>query len=230
MKKFLSILIAFVCVIACTFSITACDDADPPVVSLTEEELIDFHYNGANYPENPIFEGLYSYCEVIGSASSREEAVSIVEKRCSGINETVEENKLMLETDLFYELYAKWFYQSEEMSEPYYYERYLISFKKDVYDRKNRQFITRDKEDIKSVIDYISYSMYGKVHSSYIARKGDKYEYTSYLLIKIGGDWGMMDQLTLFRVEVEIDLSTGKFTHKHEEVQKAFIDGALTNF
>lgn len=197
---------------------------------LTVEELGDFHLNGAKYPENFVFDKLQGYGRVIGSSASGEEALSVAEKRFTNSDYKVVENRITVETDLFYGLYVKWAHRSEKYS----YDEYVVSFKKSVYDAENNRFITKDKDEIKSIIDYMyysrSYNTSGfKVYSADISLEEDKYEYTAYLLIEIGGDWGMQDELAFLKTKCYIDLTTGIMTYDYKRVGTAYIDGQFTH-
>lgn len=197
---------------------------------LTLDELIDFHLNGAKYPENFVFEELNGYGMVIKSASSREEAFLNVEERFNNGYCTVVENRLMVETDLFYGFYVKWRFQRDETETPYYYDEYAVSFNKAVYDNENMQFFTQDKDTIKLILNYVYYSrsyqtVGTKVYNSDISLKNDKFVYTAYVLTVVYGDWGLQDKLAFMRTEIQIDIATGETTHIEEVVGTAFIDG-----
>lgn len=202
---------------------------------LTVDELVDFHLNGAKYPDNFIFEELNDYGRVIESSSSREDALSTATEHFNSGWGTTVECRLDVETDLFYGLYVKWDYRSGGVGEPTsYYDEYVVSFKKDVYDAENKQFFTKDKDEIKSILDYIYYSrtyqIFGsKVYSSNITLEGDKYTYTAYVLEFVGGDWGIQDALYFIRTEVRIDLTTGKMEYNKEKVGTVYIDGPFTH-
>lgn len=217
------------------------DDADDKNVHsevnelLTLDELIDFHLNGAKYPDNFVFEELSGYERVIESASSREDALSTAAEHFNSGWCTTEETRLEVETDLFYGLYVKWAYRTGGVGKPEsYYDEYVVSFKKDVYDSENMQFFTKDTDDIKSILDYIFYSESyqtggTKVYSSDIILENDKCTYTAYVLMVVYGDWGLQDELNLLKTQLWIDLATGKTTYHIEEIGTAYIDGACTH-
>lgn len=207
---------------------------------LTVEEFVEFALNGARYPENFIFEELNGYGRVIESAASREEALELAAEHFNSDWCTTVENRLEIETDLFYGLYVKWDYRSGGAGEPVtYYDEYVVSFKKDVYDSENKQFFTENVEIIKSILNYTCYDheyispeylgFAGKVYSSDIVKIGDKCEYIAYGLTGVGGDWGMQDELNFLKLVVGIDLATGKTSYNIETVGKVYIDGAYTH-
>lgn len=162
---------------------------------MTEAGLIEFHENGAKYPDNFVFEELSGYGRVLASTSSREEALSTAEHHFNSGWCTTVENRIEVETDLFFGLYVKWDYRSGGVGEPIaYYDEYVVSFKKSVYDATNKQFFTKDKNKIKSILDYIIYSnSYNtggtKVYGTEIVRDGTQYVYTAYVLTVTYGDW-----------------------------------------
>ena len=206
---------------------------------LTVEELVDFHLNGARYPENFVFEELERYGRVIKSASSQEEALEVATEHFNSGWCTTVECRLTVETDLFYGLYVKRDYRSGGVGEPVaYYDEYVVSFKKDVYDFENKQFFTKDADIIKSILNYTCYDhvcpeylgFAGKIYSSDIIKNGDKYEYIAYGLTVVGGDWGMQDKLYFLKLVVEVDLATGKTSYNVETVGTVFIDGDCTNY
>lgn len=198
---------------------------------LTVEELVEFHLNGAKYPENFVFEELIGYGRVIESSSSQEDALSTATEHFNNDYCTVVENRLMVETDLFYGLYVKWAFQRDETETPYYYDEYVVSFKKHVYDFQNKQLSTNDKDVIKSILNYLCYSRSyqtagTKVYSSDVSIKDDKFVYTAYVLTVVYGDWGVHDALAFIKAEMQIDMATGKMTHTEEVVGTVFIDGS----
>lgn len=203
---------------------------------LTVEELVEFHLNGAKYPENFVFEELNGYGRVIASSSSREDALSKAAEHFNSGWCTTVENRLEVETDLFYGLYVKWDYRSGGVGEPTsYYDEYVVSFKKSVYDAENKQFFTKDEDEIKSILDYNlysgSYQIFGsKVYSSEIAAGADNLQYKAYSLMVIGGDFGIQDELLFIRTDIQIDLATGETAYNDEVVGTVFIDGAGTNY
>ena len=208
---------------------------------LTVEELVDFHLNGARYPENFVFEELEGYGRVIKSASSQEESLEVATEHFNSGWCTTVECRLTVETDLFYGLYVKWDYRNGGVGEPVaYYDEYVVSFKKDVYDFENKQFFTEDSEIIKSILNYTCYDheyinpeylgFAGKIYSSDIIKNDDKYEYIAYGLTGVGGDWGMQDKLYFLKLVVEVDLATGKTSYNVETVGTVFIDGKYTHY
>lgn len=207
---------------------------------LTVEEFVEFALNGARYPENFILEELNGYGRVIESASSREEALKVAAEHFNSGWCTTVENRLEVETDLFYGLYVKWAYRSGGAGEPVsYYDEYVVSYKKDVYDFENKQFFTENADIIKSILNYscfdhnyISPEYLGfaqKVYSADITKNGDHYEYIAYGLTRVFGDWGEQDELYLLKLVVEIDFATGKTSYRVETVGKVYIDGLLTH-
>ena len=208
---------------------------------LTVEELIEFHLNGARYPENFVFEELDGYGRVIESAASQEEAIEVATEHFNSGWCTTVECRLSVETDLFYGLYVKWDYRSGGTGEPVsYYDEYVVSFKKQIYDFGNKQFFTRDADIIKSILNYTCYDheyispeylwFAGKVYCSEIAEKDGKYEYTAYGLTTVYGDWGVQDELNFLKLVVEIDSVTGKTAFTVEAVGTVYIDGKGTHF
>ena len=243
MKKFFVFILA---VIFC-FSFAACTDGENVqegediVIELTDDEIIDFNANGKRYPENFIFEELQSYGRVIESSSSRKDAISTATEHFNSGWCTTVECRLEVETDLFYGLYVKWDYRSGGVGEPEaYYDEYVVSFKKQVYDFENKQFFTKNADIIKSILNYTCYDheyispeylgFAGKVYSSDIIKNGDKYEYIAYGLTGVGGDWGMQDELNFLKLVVEIDLATGKTSYNVETIKQVYIDGPYTHF
>ena len=200
----------------------------------TDEELVQFHENGAKYPDNFVFEELSGYGRVISSASSKDEALQTAAKRFTNDNCSVVENTLQVETKLFYGLYVKWAYSYDGMDEPSYHDESVVSFKKNVYDSDTMTFATKDANAIKAILDYLHYSESyqtsgTKVHSSKIVRDGTQYVYTAFVLTVCYGDWDMQDELKLLKTELQIDRATGVTTYHYETVKTVFIDGALTN-
>ncbi|MDE7439481.1 MAG: hypothetical protein K2N23_03135 [Clostridia bacterium] len=201
---------------------------------LTVDELVDFHLNGNKYPDNFVFNELSGYGRVIESSSSQEDALTLVRNHFTSSNCTTVESRLEVETDLFYGLYVKWEYKSSGSEQILYYDEYVVSFKKDVYDAENNKFGIKDKDEIKKILDYICYSrtynMYGsKVYSCDISLEDNKCIYTAYLLSVCLGDWGMQDALGLLKKQCQIDLATGATTFTLEKVGMVFIDGECTH-
>ena len=203
---------------------------------LTVEQLVEFHDGEERYPEGFIFEQLEGYGRVLNSAESQADAHDILEKNFnSGWCRTVE-NKLIIETDLFYGMCAKWAYQSEQMTEPTYYDEYVVSFKKNIYDVKTKKFGTKNADEIKNIIDYVYYSKSyniggSKVYSSEISVKDNKYEYVIYKLDVSEGDFGIQDCLMLTKCVHHIDSETGIMSDIcNEMVGEVFIDGAGSNW
>lgn len=218
--------------------------------SLTVDELVDFHENGAKYPDNFVFEELTGYGRVMESTSSQEEALSMAKEYFTNGSYVAVEYRLTVETDLFYGIYVKWAYQSDgtiDMSR--YHDECVVSFKKSVFDysfgydysgefvsvKHNMQFFTQDKGAIKSILDYYLYSRtyqtYGeKIYSTNINLQGDKYVYTAYILQLCFGDWGMQDGLSLIKRVIDIDLATGIAETNDEVIGEVYIDGAFTHY
>ena len=249
MKKVFTLMIA--CVLVLTL-LCACNntsdnengnvrEGEDIVVELTDDEIIDFNFNGKQYPENFIFEELQDYGRVIESSSSRKDALSTATEHFNSGWCTTVECRLTVETDLFYGLYVKWDYRNGGVGEPVaYYDEYVVSFKKDVYDFENKQFFTKNADIIRSILNYIcrdhlyispEYLWFAdKVYSSDIIKNGDKYKYIAYGLSRVLGDWGMQDELNFLKLVVEIDLATGKTSYSVETIKQVYIDGALTHF
>ena len=224
--------------VACSMNINEYDEEtneDVFDVTLTEEELIDFHQNGAKYPENFVFKKISGYGRVIESTSSREEALTTAAEHFTCGDYVTVENRLTVETNLYYGLYVKWAYQSNgtvDMSR--YYDEYVVSFKKSVYDAENMQFFTKDKKQIKQIINYIyysrSYEIGGtKVYSSGITLDNNQYTYTAYLLLVTYGDWGVQDELRFVKLEHNIDLSTGLTETNFEVIETVLYCGKSTH-
>ena len=236
-RHLLAIMLSIIAVFGASFGSVACDgDGSDQRVEVgdlsTEEGLIEFHKNGEKYPDNFIFEELTGYGRVINSTASREEALAAAEAHFTADLCTVVENELKVETDLFYGLYVKQAYLGRD--EPYYYEENVVSFKKSVYDAKEMQFFTKDKNKIKAILDYVIYSHSyntrgAKVYGTEIVPDGNQYVYTAYVLHVTYGDWDMQDQLQLLKAEFQINRATGTTTHSVEVVANAFVDGLLTN-
>ena len=89
---------------------------------LSADELVEFHLNGNKYPENFVFDELVGYGRVIKSSYTQDEVHAVVEEHFTNSSCTVVENKLCVETDLFYGVYVKWAYQSKGMTSPTYYD------------------------------------------------------------------------------------------------------------
>ena len=245
MKKVFTLLIACVLLLTllcgCNNTLDSEDgygnvqEGEDVVVELTDDEIIDFHANGKRYPENFIFDELKDYGRVIESSSSREDAISTATEHFNSGWCTTVECRLTVETDLFYGLYVKWDYRNDGVGEPVaYYDEYVVSFKKNVYDLENKQFFTKNPDIIKSILNYVYSDQYlwfaDKVYSSDIIKNGDKYKYIAYGLSTVLGDWGVQDELNFLKLVVEIDLATGKTSRSVETIKQVYIDGALTHF
>lgn len=201
---------------------------------LTVEELADFHLNGAKYPENFVFWESEGQGLVIESTSSREEALLAAEKLLTEKDCIILENRLAVETDLFYGIYLKKSHYSSALDRTLYYDYYLVSFKADVYDAETERFFTNDIDEVASIMNYLfygwSYNWQGfKVYSADVSLINNSCEYTAYVLIAIYGDWGIQDELAFLRIDCHIDLATGELTHDYERVGTAFIDGKYTH-
>lgn len=195
------------------------------------EELIDFHFNGAKFPQNFVFEELAGYGRVLNSASSAEEARGIVEENFTNESYEVTENTVNAETEIFYGLYAKW---TSADGRGYSYDENVVCFKKDVYDARTRSFHIKDADKIKKILDYIYYSQtYNvggyKVYRSDISQKSGNLEYVIYRLKVCYGDWGMQDSLTFVKEVTVIDGQTGKTTCNISTVGYAMVDGKNTH-
>lgn len=202
---------------------------------LSADELIEFHLNGNKYPEKFVFDELVGYGRVIKSSSTEDEVLAATEEHFTNNTCTVVENKLCVETELFYGVYVKWAYQSKEMTNPTYYDEYVVSFKTDAYDAENNRFGTINKDVIKKISDYIYYSktyQIGgfKVYSSDINYKDGIYDYVIYLLEVCYGDWGVQDHLTFIKEERQIDEVTGEIALSRESLGDVFIDGDGMNY
>jgi len=201
---------------------------------LTLEKLIDFHFNGEKYPEDFAFGELKGYGRVLDSAASEEEARENVEKQfTSGWCRTVE-NRLNVETELFYGMYAKWAYYSQGTDFAGYLDENVVCFKKDVYDYSARRFGIKDGEKIKKILDYVYYAKTRdiggyKVYQSGISQKDGKLEYVIYLLEVCYGDWGMQDSLTFVKEICEINSLTGETATSRNVVGWASVDGKNTH-
>ena len=239
-RSFLTILPSVCAVFGACLAFASCNEQEGGNVShgevkelWTAEELIEFHENGAKYPDNFVFEELSGYGRVIQSTSSKTEALSAAAARFTNDNCSVVENTLQVETKLFYGVYVKWAY-SYEGTELDKHDECVVSFKKSVYDADTMTFATKNASAIKSILDYLHYSESyqtggTKVHSSKIVRDGDEFVYTAYVLRVSYGDYGVQDELSLLKTELRVDYATGKTEHGYETVQKVFVDGALTN-
>lgn len=196
---------------------------------LSAEGLIDFHQNGAKFPANFGFAELEGYGRVVSSASSRADALAVTQEKFTNEQCTVSENRVDLETDLFYGIYVKWLFSDGE-SVPISYDESVVSFKTEVYDAKTQTFGTRNREEMKKILDYLYYyetchTGGSKVYSSEITEKEGKYEYVIYYLQVNYGDRGMRDELYFIKEVRRIDLSSGGTTMSRETVGRVTVDG-----
>lgn len=199
---------------------------------LSTEELIDFHQNGEKFPANFGFAELTGYGRVVSSASSREEALSAVQERFANEQCKVSENRVELETDLYYGIYVKWLY-SYGGSETVSYDESVVSFKREVYDAETQTFGTRNREEIKKILDYLYYDETcciggSKIYSSELTEKEGEYEYVIYYIQVNYGDWGLRDELSFIKEVRKIDLSSGGTTLSCETVGTMMVDGENT--
>ncbi|MGN1078418.1 MAG: hypothetical protein ACI4ST_07860 [Candidatus Gallimonas sp.] len=199
---------------------------------LSAEELIDFHQNGEKFPENFGFAELTGYGRVVSSASSRAEALSTVQEQFANEQCMVSENRVDLETDLYYGIYVKWLY-SDGGGEPVSYDESVVSFKREVYDAETQTFGTRNREEMKKILDYLYYAETcriggSKIYSSELTEKEGAYEYVIYYLQVNYGDWGLRDELSFMKEVRKINLSSGGTTLSRETVGSVTVDGENT--
>ena len=201
---------------------------------LSAEELIDFHQNGEKFPANFGFAELTGYGRVVSSASSRADALAVTQEKFTNEQCTVSENRVDLETDLFYGIYVKWLYTEGE-SEPISYDESVVSFKTEVYDAKTQTFGTRNREEMKKILDYLYYDETcciggSKIYSSELTEKEGDSKYVLYYIQVNYGDWGLRDELSFIKEVRKIDLSSGGTTLSRETVGMVLVDGKNSRY
>ncbi len=211
--------------------------------NISNEELEYIYMNLSDYAMNLGYINGKNYGRVVSSSSSVDDAIEVVinhftDYRYSFSTNRVVESKIDVETELFYGLYVKWEHNSSGKLS--YYDEYVISFKKDIYDCKVKKittdseysiFKTRDFNQIKQIMDYLyysnSYNMFGcKLLNSEIVGDNEKITYKTYETIFNGGDWGLKDQVLLVKKVWQIDKLTGEMIlSSSETIKSIFIGG-----
>ena len=185
---------------------------------LSNDELIRISNSKDDFPENFIDKNLGSYERIINSSDSVEDAENAVLEEFNsnnmGYKNEVAKCNIILQSDNYYGLDVSWLYSSPYGNSITYSEK-VISFKKNVYDRENNIFNSKNKEAIKEVLD-LTYYMRGhntrgsKVLQSSISETSDYFEYTIYYIGRTYGDWGVNDELQFKKDVLQINKNTGK--------------------
>ena len=214
---------------------------------ISDEELEYIFKNHDKYPINIGYINDKHYGRIVNSSSSVDNALEEVtnhftDNRYSFSTCNVVEVTLDIETELFYGVYVKWEHNS--FGDLSYYDEYVVSFKKEIYDCKVKKFITDteisifntdDPAQIKQIMDYKYYSktyqiLGSKLLQSEVTETENLYIYKAYGITCIGGDWGLQDTIFLIRNIWEIDKSSGEMVLSSSDTLKTiYIDGKYTH-
>jgi len=203
--------------------------------------------NYDKYPSNIGFINDKNYGRIVNSSSSVDNALEVVinhftHNRHSSSTSKVVEVILDIETELFYGVYVKW--EHNNSGQLSYYDEYVVSFKKDIYDCEVKKIITdsetsifktKNPVQIKQIMDYEYYNetydiFRSKLLYSEVVEAENSYIYKSYGIRGVGGDWGIQDKISLIRTIWVIDKSTGEMALSSKITLKTiYVDGKYTH-
>lgn len=209
------------------------------IEAFSNEQLKWVHENAEKFPSDFVFKELEGYERIVTSAANKDEAISQTSSRFTNDTYITAECRVEIETDYFYGIYVKWEPRDKAMKK-FYHEEKVVCFKKDVCDFQNVVrntdinkgiMKTQNKELIKSILDYSYYSqLYNlggyKVLFSEVKDSGDKIKYVNYYVGTAYGDYGVMDEVTLYKRETNISKNDGLFERSnHQELKIIEVEG-----
>lgn len=239
LKKILSLLMVFFML----FLFTACNDQSINYENLSNRKFKSIYENYDKYPINMGYINGKNYGRVVSSSSSIEEAFEVVTNHFTDDSNIVVGINLDIETQFFYGVYVKWEHNSSGQLS--YFDEFVISYKKDIFDCKMKRsinddeyyiFTTKDTLIIKQIMDYIYYSETyeisgSKLFFSEVTETDDSFIYKSYGSRSVFGDFGLQDKIYLVRTIWEINKSTKELGLLSEDTIKTiYVDGILTHY
>ncbi len=217
--------------------------------NISDEELEFVAKNNPKYPYNLGLINGKQYGRVVSSSSSSpEDAIEVVTNHFTNNNypfsiNTVVEVWIDIETEVFYGVYVKWEHNSSGKKS--YYDEYVISFKKDIFDCRLRNVYndedyflvkTNNPDQIRQILDILyynnTYNISGsKLLKSEVLETEDQFIYQSYGTRVVYGDWGMKDKVSLLKEIWTINKASGELNLTSTNlIKKIFVDGELTHY
>lgn len=161
--------------------------------------------------------------KIVGSASSRKEAINITTAAFSQTNQKVDKVTISKETEKYYVVNVDWSYINQNVSKKY--NQKCIVFKDFYYNLDTNILnlddvqIARQMLDIENYVE--SYSNNGKrIIQSFIEKEGNRCEYILYYLDVLYGRDDIKDSINLVKEVLSINPATGAIEGSSKDIIK----------
>lgn len=173
-----------------------------------DEKLIQFILSGDCFPAGFLLPELEGYGRIISSSENAEEAQAIAREHFTNEDYVTVVDDVKDETEVFFGLTVEWTSRDPQRADRY--EEDVVSFRTEIYDHDAQTIYTNDTSLIEGILNYTYYEdMYqtvgSKVISAELTQTRDCFVYSIYYTKVVYGDWGMQDDLFVFRDVLTID-------------------------
>lgn len=193
---------------------------------LSNSQLANLFYD---MPKNSgiVDSKIESYKYPYKSASSLKDALEKVADIGKSDNTEIIKNELVEETDYYYAIYHEYVSHRQMRGDLVFKDTYLF-FKESVLDIDNKVIdinIINNKDKIKeflNIYEYISQVENGsyKMLQPDIKENKNQYEYSCYYFYVGFGDYGLKDNIILYKKTITIDKTTGKYEIRERKIRE----------
>lgn len=225
-KKIVLIVLSFICIIILISGFFYVRKEEKNKISSDEiifsnlekmnsSELVNIFYNTSTQDEF-INEEEKNYRFVNKGADSVEDAIEKTKSIGQSSNTKMLELKLQKETEYYYVIYQE--YISYRGTGDVIFKNSYVYLKNSVFDIDNKIInidILNDSDKIKKIFNLYTYIKNNnasvKVLQPSITENSNEYIYTYYYFNISYGDWGMKDEIELYKSKITINKKDGKF-------------------
>lgn len=192
-----------------------------------DEKLTQFVLSGDCFPEGFLLPELEGYGRIISSSESAEEAQTIAREHFTNEDYVVVVDDVKDETELFFGLSVEW--AARDPQRAWRYAEDVVSFRTEIFDHDTQTIYTNDTSLIEGILNYIYYEdMYqivgSKVIFAELTQTQDCFSYSIYYTKVVYGDWGIQDELFVFRDVLTIDKDSRIMEKDSQQLRAFFCD------
>lgn len=193
---------------------------------LSDSQLANLYYD---MPKNSglVDSKIESYRYPYKTASSAEDALEKVASIGKSDKTELVKDELVDETDYYYAVYHEYVSHGGFNGDLAFKDTYLY-FKESVFDIDNKIInvnIVNDKDKIKELLNIYEYiskvdTVSYKVLQPNIEENQTQYVYSCYYFDVSKGDYGLRDNIRLYKTTITIDKTTGKYETNDKEIRE----------
>ena len=193
---------------------------------MNDSELADFYYK-INKNNDFVSKNIEEYRFLYKNADSVKDALEKSKDVGLTNKDKLLELKLQEETDYYYVIYQEYVVY-RPTGEGVTFNNSFFFFKKSIFDIENKIInlnILNNKDKVKEIFNIYTYiknrdNKGTKLLLSEIKNNSNEYIYTYYYFETTFGDWGLSDEISLYKSTITINKNTGKYDSTNDLIRQ----------